>query len=287
MSFINSMLFSLRLILIPLVTIICLTPLSLSASFLNNPDNRFVFRAGTELGFAKVIFNKIQFSHDGTRFDYVKEGGQNILIPFNRLTAELEMNRRHTLIFLIQPLDVRTEALLDRDVVIDEQTFPAGTPMDFKYGFSFYRLSYQYDFNRSPEKEIAIGLSLQLRNASISFTSKDGQLFRVNQGVGPVPIIRFRGRFPINRFSWFGTEIDGFYASGRIITGSRNDFIGAILDGSVRYGLQLNESIEGFINLRYLGGGARGTEENRTGPGDGYTDNWLHTTTITLGFYLK
>jgi hypothetical protein len=269
------------------MTAICLTPSSLNASFLNNPDNRFIFRASTELGFVKVLSHKIQFSQDGTRFDYVKEGGQNILIPFNRLTAELEMNRRHTLIFLIQPLDVRTEALLDRDVVIDEQTFPAGTPMDFKYGFSFYRLSYQYDFNRAPEKEIAIGLSLQLRNASISFASKDGQLFRVNQGVGPVPIFRFRGRIPINQTSWFGTEIDGFYASGRIITGSRNDFIGAILDGSIRCGLQLNESLEGFINLRYLGGGARGTEENQTGPGDGYTDNWLHTTTITLGFYLK
>ncbi len=162
-----------------------------------------------------------------------------------------------------------------------------GTPMDFKYGFSFYRLSYQYDFNRSPEKEIAIGLSLQLRNASISFASKDGQLFRINQNLGPVPIIRFRGRLPLNRVSWLGAEIDGFYASGRIITGSRNDFIGAILDGSLRYGVQINESLEGFLNFRYLGGGARGTEENQTGPGDGYTDNWLHTTSITLGFYLK
>jgi len=287
MFFNKSKLFPPRPILILLIAAICLTPLNLSASFLNNPDNRFVLRASAELGFVKVLSHKIQFSQDGTRFDYVKEGGQNILVPFQRLTAELEINRRHTLIFLIQPLDVRTEALLARDIVVDDQIFPAGTPMDFHYGFSFYRISYQYDFARSPDKELAIGGSLQLRNASISFASKDGQLFRVNQGVGPVPIIRFRSRIPINQVSWLGTEIDGFYASGRIITGSTNDFIGAILDGSIRYGLQLNESLEGFINLRYLGGGARGTEENTTRPGDGYTDNWLHTTTITLGFYLK
>jgi len=269
------------------LAILCLLPVMANATFLNNSENRFTFRTSIELGFVKVLSHKIQFSQAGTQFDYVKEGGQNILFPFHRLTAELEMNRRHTLIFLIQPLDVRTEALLERDIIIDEQTFPAGTPMDLRYGFDFYRLSYQYDFARSPDKEIAIGLSLQLRNASISFASKDGQLFRINQGVGPVPIVRFRTKIPINRVSWFGTEIDGFYASGRIITGSGNDFIGAILDGSIRYGLQLNESLEGFLNFRYLGGGARGTEENHTGPGDGYTDNWLHTTSITLGFYLK
>ncbi len=279
--------YSLRFIFIAVIAMIFLIPSGLNASFLNDSDNRFILRASTELGFIKVLSHKIQFSQAGTQFDYVKEGGQNILFPFRRLTAELEMNQKHTLIFLIQPLEVRTEALLERDVVIDEQIFPAGTPMDFKYGFDFYRLSYQYDFVRSPEKEIAIGLSLQLRNASISFTSKDGQLFRINQGVGPVPIVKFRAKIPINQKSWFGTEIDGFYASGRIITGSTNDFIGAILNGSLRYGVRLNESLEGFLNLRYLGGGARGTEEDQAGPGDGYTDNWLHTTSITLGFYLK
>lgn len=287
MFFNKSKSFSRQFTLIVLLTMIGFLPFNLKASFLNNPNNRFVFSVGTELGFVKILSHKIQFSRDGTRFDYVKEGGQDILFPFNRLTAELEISRRHTLIFLIQPLEIRTEALLEREIIVDKETFPAETPMDFKYGFSFYRLSYQYDFNRSPEKEIAIGLSLQLRNASISFASKDGQLFRINQNLGPVPIIRFRSRLPLNRISWLGAEIDGFYASGRIITGSRNDFIGAILDGSLRYGVQINESLAGFFNIRYLGGGARGTEENQTGPGDGYTDNWLHTTSITIGFYLK
>ncbi|MEO0115100.1 MAG: hypothetical protein ABIK93_06445 [candidate division WOR-3 bacterium] len=177
MFFNKSKSFSRQFTLIVLLTMIGFLPSNLKASFLNNPTNRFVFSVGTELGFVKVLSHKIQFSQDGTRFDYVKEGGQDILFPFSRLTAELEISRRHTLIFLIQPLEIRTEALLERDLVVDELTFPAGTPMDFKYGFSFYRLSYQYDFNRSPEKEIAIGLSLQLRNASISFASKDGQLF--------------------------------------------------------------------------------------------------------------
>ena len=33
-----------------------------------------------------------------------------------------------------------------------------------------------------------------------------------------------------------------------------------------------------FLNVRYLGGGAVGTDEDRQrAQGDGYTRNWLHT----------
>ena len=63
---------------------------------------------------------------------------------------------------------------------------------------------------------MAIGLSLQMRNASIRFASYDGDLFRINQGVGPVPIFKFRTRLPFNNGLWFGSEIDGFYASGDV-----------------------------------------------------------------------
>jgi hypothetical protein len=42
-----------------------------------------------------------------------------------------------------------------------------------------------------------------------------------------------------------------------------------------------------YLNLRFVGGGARGTENNPERPGDGFTDNWLHTFSLTLGFALK
>jgi hypothetical protein len=243
------------------------------------------FQGSLELGFIDVIAHTIQFGTTGSEFNYVGEGGQNILFPFKRISGEIHFGPRHALIALIQPLTVETEALLTRDVVIDDLVFPENTPMRFTYGFDFYRLSYQYDLIRARDKEFAIGLSLQLRNASIRFQSLDGTLFRVNQDVGPVPIFRVRTRFPLNEQVWWGTEIDGFYASGRYITGSNDDFEGAILDGSCRLGFTMSKTIDAFINLRYLGGGARGTNEDDAGPGDGYTNNWLHTVSVTLGVY--
>ena len=258
-----------------------------TGSLLNDPEKPYAFRGCLEIGFIDVLSHTIQFGENGTEFDYVTEGGQDIFFRFNRLTAELMLGRRHNLIVLFQPLDIQTEALLSRDVVIDDLIFPADTPVKLRYGFDFWRLSYLYDFWKQDERELSIGLSLQIRNASISFRSYDGTLFRINQNVGPVPIFKFRARIPFEGGLWFASEIDGFYASGKYITGSENDFVGSILDASIRLGFELNKSFETFLNIRYIGGGARGTEEDDPGPGDGYTDNWLHTVAVTLGTYIK
>lgn len=258
-----------------------------SRSFINNPDNWYTLQGGLETGFLDVTSHTIQFGSTGTKFDYVEEGGQGVLFPFSRLTAELKLGKKHNLIFLIQPLDIRTEALLARDIIVDDLTFPEGTPLKLRYGFTFYRLSYLYDFVKADNKELAIGLSFQIRNATISFASADGNLFRINEGVGPVPIFKFRSRHPLKDGMWFGTEIDGFYASGKYITGSENDFEGAILDASVRLGFELTEYFDSFVNIRYIGGGAKGTDENAPGPGDGFTDNWLHTVSVSLGSYIR
>lgn len=259
------------------------------AGLLGDDNSALKLRIGYERGFVDVLKHTIQFGKEGSRFDYVAEGGQDILFPFERLTAEVDLRNRHRFILLIQPLDVRTTALLDRDVVIDSLLFPAGTPMSLRYGFDFYRVSWLYDFWRSPERELACGLSLQLRNAAISFASQDGEYLRTNQNVGPVPIVKLRLQLPLTKRGWFGAEIDGFYAAGKVVTGSTNvtnDFIGAILDASVRGGWTFTRWLDGYLNLRYLGGGARGTSVDDPGPGDGYTDNWLNTASVTAGFYV-
>jgi hypothetical protein len=267
-----------------------LLPLSAPASWLNNPDNTYEIRGTAEMGFLGVLSHTIQFGKNGTKFDYVNEGSQNILFPFQRMSAELHLKPRHTIVFLYQPLDVRTETHLEKPLILDTDTFPAGTAMDLRYGFDFYRVSYQYDFWPEPDRELAVGLSLQIRDASISFVPKDGSNARVYQDLGPVPILRFRGRLPLRGGAWVGTEIDGFYAQGKVVTGSTNvesSFRGAILDASLRYGLSLNESVDAFINARYIGGGASGQQASPEYRGDGYTDNWLGTASVTLGLLVR
>ncbi len=276
------------LLLVPLLVALAAPA---AGTWLNNPDNNYEVRLGSEMGFIGVLKHHIQFGKEGTEFNYVADGGQNVLFPFRRMSAELHLKPRHTIVLLYQPLDLRTEARLVNDLVVDSTLFPAGTAMNFRYGFDFYRASYQYDFWPQPDRELAVGVSLQIRDAAISFVSKDGSLARAYNDIGPVPVIRFRGRLPVSGSSWVGTEIDGFYAEGKFVTGSANvesSFRGAILDASLRYGLSLNQSVDGFINARYVGGGAAGQQVDPENLGSsGYTDNWLGAFSLSIGAYIK
>jgi hypothetical protein len=250
------------------------------------PDEESPIRAKFvgELGFLDPLFHKVQFGSDGTYFDYIEEGGQDVLFQFARLSAEVAFGDNHRAIFLYQPLKLESEVLLQRDIVVDEQQFAAGTPMKLTYGFPFYRASYLYDFWEESDRELAIGASLQLRNATINFASSDGDLLRTNRDVGPVPILKFRYRQPLGNSWWFGFEADGFYAPIKYLNASDSDVTGAILDASLRAGYQFNEDIGGFANFRYLAGGGEGTSDDDEGPGDGFTKNWLHFATVSLGF---
>jgi len=114
-------------------------------------------RLGAELGFLSPLAHSLQFSEGNSRFDYVAEGGQDTLYLFARLTAELELARRHTITLLYQPLDLRSTPVAKRDLTIDNIAFPEGTPLDLRYGFDFWRLSYLYDFFADPGVELGIG----------------------------------------------------------------------------------------------------------------------------------
>ena len=236
-----------------------------------------------ELGFLAPLAHSVQFGKDGSYFDYVEDGAQDTLFFVGRLSLELELFKRHTLILLYQPLELATSEYLLEDLVVDGERFVAGTPMQFKYGFPFYRLSYLYDLAESDGLEVAVGGSLQIRNATIDFRSADGRQLRSNRGVGPVPALKFRATYHWESGFFVGTELDGMYAPVSYLNGDDNNVEGAILDASVRAGLRLNDSIDVWLNLRYLGGGAQGDSDDDE-RGDGFTKNWLHFMTTTVGF---
>ena len=131
--------------------------------------------------------------------------------------------------------------------------------------------------------KFAIGGTLQIRNATISFESTDGSRFTTNGGTGLVPAVKIRSKAQLNNCFYAELEADGIYAPVSYLNGSDNEIVGAILDASVRTGAQINESVGLFLNIRYLGGGATGTDTGDVWPGDGYVKNWLNFLTISTG----
>ncbi|MBF0430447.1 MAG: hypothetical protein HQK83_04170 [Fibrobacteria bacterium] len=262
-----------------LTWLLCLT-LSLSAS---EPDKGYSIAGTAELGFLGVASHKVQFSNDNTYFNYAEDGGQDILFPFGRVSLDVKFKSKHHLVFLYQPLSLVTRETLSKDLMVDDIRFLQGTPMEFRYDFPFWRLSYLYDFSKNPQRELAFGLSFQIRNARIEFQSLDSEQFRSTRDIGPVPILKTRLKQEFSNGLWTGLEADGFYAPVSYINGSENEVIGAILDASVRTGLKLKHG-DIFFNLRYLGGGAVGTSSDTKGAGDGYVRNWLHFYTVSIGY---
>lgn len=267
--------------------------------FLNRNGGALDVELVAETGFVKVLYHTIQIGASGTNFNYVTQGGQEILSPFSRVTAELGIADQHTVIFLYQPLELATQSRFDSDVTIDDVTFEAGQVVDILYSFPFYRVSYLYDFAADPQLELAAGLSLQLRNASIRWESTDNdgtggnnsRELAISQNLGPVPIIKLRGEY---RFAgdaipgaFIGLEADGFYASSAFINGASYAFEGSIFDVSLRAGFEPTPGLDLFLNVRGLGGGANGTRgdarDTWTESREDFTDNFLTSMSVTLG----
>ena len=260
----------------------------LSQSNINdsNVPNKNKIRAIAEMGFLSVIDHKVQFSNSGTYFDYDSQGGQDVLFAVKRFSIELDYNEKNTIVLLYQPLRLESQVLLENDLIVDELTFPAGTSVKLLYSFPFYRFSYlRWLKTKSDRFNLAIGGSLQVRNATISFESSDGTRFRTNRDVGPVPALKIKSRALVGSKGFVEFEADGIYAPISYLNGSDNEVTGAILDASLRAGLKLKDPLSAFFNVRYLGGGAVGTSDVEANePGDGFVRNWLHFSTFTAGF---
>ena len=258
---------------------------------LNNPDNPYALELSYEFGAVKVLKNTLQIGKDSTNFNFVTQGGEEILFPFQRFSGNLSLGDKHNIVLLYQPLEIVTTVTFRKDVKIDTTTFKADSDLRIKYGFPFWRISYLYDFIDNEKLEVGAGLSLQLRNASIVFESLTGDKLSTSQNLGPVPIIKARGYYRFGNGFFAGAEVDGFYATSAFFNGADFKFEGSILDASLRAGLELRDNTDAFLNVRFLGGHAEGESEYDdrfwTQSTENFTANYLSSLSLTLGFTLR
>lgn len=281
------------------VLIILIFIVSVSAfaeqSLINRDDSGVKFFLESELGTLAIQYHTIRIGPTDTSdvFDFVNEGGQEILYRFERYNAGMFIDNHHRISFLYQPLEIVTEVVFDADRTIDGITFTEGTPMEISYGFPFYRITYGYDFFAEDNIDLGIGGALQLRNASIVFKQLDGAInqMTVSQNLGPVPAVYLFGRYNFQNGLYLLTDITGLYASSAIINGANFEFEGSILDASLRGGYTLKNNIDLFLNLRFLGGSAAGTSgyarDKWTDSTNPETANYLATTSVSLGLTVR
>lgn len=253
----------------------------------HTPCFPYCIQATLEYGFVSVLTHTIQWGNEGTKFDYVKEGGQSVLFPYWRPSVELEFLRRHSIEFLYQPIYINTDTVLQRDLQTDSLIFNAGTPVHVQYYFPFYRLTYLYHFIASQRGQLSLGGALQIRNATIVFTSQDGSKRFDSRNVGPVPLIVLRGRSMWAWGGWFESQLGGIWAPLKYLNGSGTDVNGWLYEGHVRLGVHAGRRWAFFVGTRALGGGAIGSSKEVRPTGGSYSANVLNTLSATLGVMFR
>ncbi|MDC7226268.1 MAG: hypothetical protein PQJ61_05850 [Spirochaetales bacterium] len=262
-------------------------------SLINHSDSNIKFFLETELGTTGIQYHTITIGDAGTAdtFNFVTEGGQEILYPFERFNLGMTIKNHHRISFLYQPLEVVTESVFEEDRTIDGVTFTAGTEMEMTYSFPFYRITYAYDFFAEDNIDLGLGAALQLRNASIIFKQLNGEQMTVSQNLGLVPALNFIGAYRFNNRFYLSTDITGSYASSAFFNGADFEFAGSLLDASLRTGYTLKNNIDLFLNLRFIGGSASGTSgydrNNWTDSDSPTTSNYLATTNLSFGLTVR
>ncbi|MDX9898390.1 MAG: hypothetical protein RBT62_05695 [Spirochaetia bacterium] len=243
-----------------------------------------------ELGAVQVLYHTYRVGELGTEFDFVNNGGQEILYPFQRFTAIAGFLERHELRFLYQPLELATQIVARKDFTIDAVTFAEGEAVDVTYGFPFYRFTYLYDFIEG-DANLSAGAALQFRNASIRFTNVDGSKRVVSQNLGLVPALAVAGKLPFDNGLFLAFDATGIYASSAFFNGADFEFEGSILDASIRAGARMTDKLEAYANYRFVGGSAAGVSQYEskywTQSREKSTANYLATTALTIGATLE
>ena len=283
----------------PRLVVIALVLFSAGATITaQEPDaerRRIELSATAELGFLRPVYHTIQIGQDGYRFDYVEEGGQEILFPYTRFEVEALIARSHEVSLLYQPLTLQTEMRVDSagGILIDDVTFADDTPLDLTYGFDFYRATYRYRFRESDRWKLSAGGALQIRNASIRFDGYDAsgnEVRVVTQDLGPVPVLSFAARTDRPGNFFLEATIDGFYAPIRYLNFSDSDVIGWLYDVAFRVGIPVHPHLESYISFRMLGGGADGSGDDPqrwTESREAYSYNNLNIAVLSIGARLR
>jgi hypothetical protein len=143
-----------------------------------------------ETGVVFSGYNDVRIpGNEGTLFSLSKELDANPGL-FYRIRVLYSFNDRHHLGALYAPLSISSNGQLDRDLIFENEIFPANTPLEAIYKFNSYRLTYRYDFLRKDRIELGIGLTAKIRDAKIAVKGDDLESEKTN--VGFVPIVHFR-----------------------------------------------------------------------------------------------
>jgi hypothetical protein len=137
-------------------------------------------------------YNSVRLPGDGgTKFSFDKELETDPGV-YGRLRVGYTTGR-HTFFAFGAPLTLKPAGSVDRDILFEGVTFPAGTPLEGVYTFNSWRVTWRYALRPEGDLRADVGVTAKIRDAVISLDG--GGLFSEKTNVGFVPLIYFRLRW--------------------------------------------------------------------------------------------
>lgn len=222
-----------------------------------------------ETGPAYVAQNDGRYGVNGTRFSADDVGQQDNLARAERATAELAFGR-HRVIALYAPFELATRITVAEPFTFRSTTFPTGAVVDHNYRFNGYRASYLYEAVRGTVT-LAVGASVQIRDADVAFSSADGALRDDQSDIGFVPALKARVTYaPRPDCAWAMLDADGSSTFGLA-----GDTSGGLYDVGLSAGYPFRHDLDLYATLRVVGGGAAVPDQDFV--------NWANFASAALG----
>ncbi len=146
-----------------------------------------------ETGAALSGYNKVRIPGEGGTFINFADALEPTPTAFYRLRLSYTINEKHTITALFAPLTIRYNGTFGQELQFFGTTFAAPQPLDVRYQFNSYRLTYRYNFPRTQHFRFGVGATAKIRDAEVEVNGV------TKTNVGFVPLINFRAE-------WFAKE---------------------------------------------------------------------------------
>jgi hypothetical protein len=183
----------------------CVPILFLAAVLVDAPAAHAQLTVDIESGWVEPGYNDVRIPGDGgTQFSLTRELSVDGQV-YARARIGVRLGTRHHVSALYAPLAFDAAGALDRDIVFEQTTFPAGTPLAARYKFNSYRLTWRYDLVTGERIAFGLGITGKVRDAEVALSG--GGESDSKTDLGFVPLINLH-------FDWRATGRTGLLIDG-------------------------------------------------------------------------
>lgn len=175
--------------------------------------------------------------------------------PAGRVYLTWNVSEKHSVRALAAPLSITESGMLDAPVSFVGGNYVANAPLEAKYTFNSYRLSYRYRLRNTDRTRVWIGATAKIRDATVQL--KQGSTSTRKDDLGFVPLLHLAGDWRATQRWLLRTDIDAL-AGGP----------GRAIDAALKVGYDPGGRVAYHVGYRTVEGGADVDEV--------YSFAWVH-----------